>query len=298
MFNTNQGSLGYQMMKALQGIFRPGASRHNAKRDGREVKLITSINTMRCMSADVHQFARFIRSNWPEVKQLSEIKTEMALAYIDELEERDRSGGHIGRVCASIRKLDTACRAAGVFSLQAQEIINRIAQEDPIIGDLLTLMWKVGLRVTEATYLRAQDIDLVNGMINLNKAGNPNRTKGGRPRSVRYRPEYYEVMTRFKNSSQNHTTGHLFRDRRGLPDRVRMKVRDACRESGIPYLGTHAFRKAFSIEEYHHSRSQGSDDREALLATSHQLGHNRVDVTRQSYIPREERERGKQQPYE
>lgn len=58
MSKNQKGSLGYQMMKALQSIFHPGASRHNAKRFQRETALITSINTMRCMTADVHQFAR------------------------------------------------------------------------------------------------------------------------------------------------------------------------------------------------------------------------------------------------
>jgi hypothetical protein len=29
-----------------------------------------------------------------------------------------------------------------------------------------------------------------------------------------------------------------------------------------------------------------------LLDTSHKLGHNRIDVTRQSYVSREEREKG------
>ncbi|MFZ2096682.1 MAG: hypothetical protein WAV05_08600, partial [Anaerolineales bacterium] len=110
MSKNGQGSLGYQMMKALQGIFRPGASRHKAKRYHRDAELITSINTMRCMSADVHQFARFIRINWPDVKHLSEVKQEMACAYIEELGDRERSGGRIARVCASLRKLDVACR--------------------------------------------------------------------------------------------------------------------------------------------------------------------------------------------
>ncbi len=123
MSKNGEGSLGYQMMKALQGIFQPGASRHHAKRNGREVELITSINTMRCMSADVHQFARFIRNNWPGVKQLSQIRTEMAVEYIEELAERGRSGGRIGRVCASLRKLDTACRVSGIFTPQSPSLL-------------------------------------------------------------------------------------------------------------------------------------------------------------------------------
>jgi hypothetical protein len=46
------------------------------------------------------------------------------------------------------------------------------------------------------------------------------------------------------------------------------------------------------VGNYHHLRAQGADDRQALLATSHQLGHNRIDVTRQSYVPKVEREKG------
>src|SRR4030065_2699229 len=105
MSKGGQGSLGYQMMKALQSIFRPGSSRHRAKRYHRDGELITGISTMRCMSADVHQFARFIRVNWPEVKDLSEVRSEMAVTYIENLDDRERSGGRIARVCASLRKL-------------------------------------------------------------------------------------------------------------------------------------------------------------------------------------------------
>src|SRR4030066_654372 len=115
MSKNSEGSLGYQMMKALQGIFQPGASRHKAKRFHRDAELITGISTMRCMSADVHQFARFIRVNWPEVKDLSEVRSEMALTYIKNLDDRERSGGRIARVCSSLRKLDVACRKAGIF---------------------------------------------------------------------------------------------------------------------------------------------------------------------------------------
>ncbi len=87
MTKKHNGSLGYQMMKALQGIFQPSVSRHSAKKHRRDREIITSIGTMRSDSADVHQFSRFLRSNWPEVKLLSEVKPEMALAYIDEPEK-------------------------------------------------------------------------------------------------------------------------------------------------------------------------------------------------------------------
>jgi integrase len=320
MSKNSPGSLGFQMMKALQGIFQPGASRHTAKRRYRDVGLITGISTMRCMSADVHQFARFIRFNWPEVKHLSEVRQEMALAYIKELEQRERSGGRIARVCASLRKLDTSCRKAGIFlpdappllpykshggpggfhsqpkpipytEEEAQAIIAYIAPQDPIAARLLRVMWAGGMRISEATWLRVQDIDLERGMISLNQEGNKNHTKGGKPRKFPYSPWAQEFMAALKHSPDIQPTGHIFADRLGLPNRARMLVRDACDELGIHKLASHGYRKTFSVEEYHRARSRGVDDRQALLETSLKLGHNRIDVTRQSYVPLEEREK-------
>ena len=163
------------------------------------------------MSADVHQFARFIRINWPEVIYLSEVRQEIALGYIEELDEQERSGGRIARVCASLRKLDIGCRKAGIFppdappllpykdrgepggfhskpkpipytEEEAQAIIAHLTPQDPVVARLLKLMWAGGLRIGEATWLRAQDINLESGMISLNQEGNVNRTKGGKPR--------------------------------------------------------------------------------------------------------------------
>ncbi len=228
MSRNYEGSLGYQMMRALQGIFRPGVSRHAAKRHHREGTLITGISTMRSMSANVHQFARFIRRRWPEVKCLPQVKSEMALGYIEALKERHISGGNIGRQCATIRKLDVACRKDGTFppvappllpywfnggpgkfhskpkpipytEEQAGAVIQYLENIDPEVAKLLKVMWKAGLRVTEAAYLRAQDIDLEHQVIILNEEGNANRTKGGRPRVVEYRPENSNFFAGLKN---------------------------------------------------------------------------------------------------
>ncbi len=321
MSKKNKGSLGYQMMKALQGIFRPGISRHEAKRHHRERGLITSISTMRNMSANVHQFARFIRSTWPDLKYLPQVRPEMALVYVQALQDREVSGGTLGRVCATIRKLDFACHKDGTFPpdappllptrkqggpggfhsvarpipytpQQAETIILKVAESDKEIARLLTLMWKAGLRVTEAVYLRTQDIDLENGVIVLNATGNVNRTKGGRPRSVKFFPEDHDFFSVLKGSPAQPDSGHLFKERRSLPDRARALVREACRELNLTCLGTHAFRKAFSVENYHQARMQGADDHQALRDTSLQLGHPRAEVTAQSYVSRAERKKG------
>ena len=56
-------------------------------------------------------------------------------------------------------------------------------------------------------------------------------------------------------------------------------------------MSDHGFRKTYSVADYQRARASGANDRQALLKTSHDLGHNRADVTRQSYVPQEEREK-------
>jgi hypothetical protein len=129
--HKHKGSLGYQMMKDLQGIFRPGASRHLAKKHHRDTMLITSISTMRTDSADVHQFSRFIRECWPEVKDLPQVNSEMAKAYIDAMVECGVSGGNIGWHCATIRKLDAVCRKDGTFPPDAPPLLPLQAEGGP-----------------------------------------------------------------------------------------------------------------------------------------------------------------------
>ena len=70
---------------------------------------------------------------------------------------------------------------------------------------------------------------------------------------------------------------------------MREQVRKACAELDIPCLGTHGFRKTFAAQNYLTRIEAGADDDQALLDTSIQLGHNRKEVTMQSYIPPQDR---------
>ena len=317
---SNKGSLGYQMMTQLKTVFHPGHSRYQDKLHHREDDIIRGIETMRNSSAVVHQFSRFIRSTWPNVKDLEKVTPEMAQAYISELVRREDSGGQIGKVCSVIRRLDRVCRKTGVFlkempallpyqseggpggfhseyrttaysDEQARQIIARITLEDPTVARLLSLMLAAGLRVTEACYLRAQDIDLNAKTISLNVSSNINRTKGGRPRVIHYPEGGQNLMAELKRLGEINPTSHLFHDRTSLPDRARDCTRKSCAALRIPCLGTHGFRKTFAAQNYRKRVEAGVDDDQALLDTAIQLGHNRKEVTSQSYVPRHDRKR-------
>jgi integrase len=306
------GSLGYQMMNALKVIFRPGHSRHEDKRRGR-FQYVRGIETMRCMVADVFQFAGFLSNSRPEVRDLEAVTPEMAERFVQTLIERGDSGGRIARVSASLRKLDVACRQAGVFAQDAPDllpyaaspdaptfhskpradayseadadrIIARVSQSDGEVGQLLHLMRAAGLRVSEAAYLRGIDVDPVALTVTLR--GSVNHTKGGRPRQIFVAPEHQPLLVKLKELAEHQVDGHIFSDRRYLPTRARNWVRRACDELGIRPLGTHGLRKTFATLAYHREIANGAGERAALNTVAQQLGHNRTIVVKQSYLDR------------
>lgn len=172
---------------------------------------------------------------------------------------------------------------------QAEAIITRISQDDPTVARLLRAMWLTGLRVSEAAFLRVQDIDLEAGIVTL--TGNVNHTKGDRPRDVKVQESSQMFLASLRSIGEQRPDGHIFTSRKSLPDRARQQVREACRELDIPALGTHAFRKAFAVEEYQRNVAVGASDPEALLNTSRQLGHNHARVTSESYVSADVRRR-------
>lgn len=312
-----RSSLGHQMMTALQAVFKPGKSRHADKQHERPY--IRGIGTMKTMSKDVFAFARYLKERWPGTKQLSQLTPEMAQGFIAELVLRERSGGYIGRVSASLRKLDAACRHAGIFAQDAlpllpyagregvsgfhsdastqayapedaERVIAHVAQQEPQVAVLLRVMLVVGLRVTEAVYLRVQDIDPVTGRVQL--VANGNRTKGGKPRIVAVPAADRDWLVQFRERGLGSKTGHLFEGRGSLAERARKRVRAACESLGITCLGTHGFRKTFAVADYQRAVAAGADDRAALLHTSRQLGHNRAAVAAQSYVDAVHRDHG------
>ncbi len=314
---SKRGSLVYQMKEALKKVFRPGHRRYHDKRYGRQ-DTIRGIETMRCMVADVSQFARFIQKDWPQVRNLEEVTPEMAQAFIADQIKCENSGGYIGRVIASLRKLDAACRKAEIFTPdrpmllpyegegsvqgfhsdnrplpysdeQADALIEHIDEDDPTVALVLQTMRVIGLRVKEATYLRGQDIDMETKNVIL--AGNVNHTKGGRPRDVKVQNSDPKFLAALQVIGEKQPDGHIFTSRKSLPNRARRHVRSACRELNIPLLGTHGFRKTFAVDDYQHNLAVGQSDAEAMLTTARQLGHNRSQVTRDSYVPPQDRDR-------
>jgi integrase len=318
---SKTGSLGYQIEAVFKKIFKPGRSRHQDKAMKRADHFIIGIGDMETKLADGYRFARFVQRHWPDVKRPEQITPAMAMAYHEYLVANERAGGYIGRIHATLRELDHALRylrhvpadrppllpyadedgpqgyhsdARALFSTDedVEQLLTVIEQHDPVCARVLKLAYVTGLRVTEAVYLRAGDIDLENRLVRLK--GNINRTKGGRSRNVEFAQHSIPFMAELQQIGEAQPDGHIFRSRRSLAERTRSLLRQVRKESNLPSFTPHSFRKGYAVNTYLDQRAAGQTDAQSLLHVSHQLGHNRTEVTQHNYVPTSVRDNKKE----
>jgi integrase len=317
----HQGSLGYQLLQVLKAIFRPGYSRHQAKHNGNAAIVINGKETMRKYTAQAFDFARFIKANYPDCRCPEDVEPEMCVAFIETLVARGVAGGTLGRYLAFIRKLDAALRhlgyvpedaplllptkvQGGAYSFRANTSTEGYSEEDglrileyvktqgskkyrDVAAQVIELMMATGLRIQEAAYLRVNNIDLELRQVRLEK--NVSRTKGGKPRTAEFDDEFLDFMVQLKVISEQNVLdrGCIFRDRASLSGHVRAEIRRACLVLRIKPLGSHGFRKYNAQAKYVELRLQGADDESVRLQIAQHLGHNRIRVTKESYVPLE-----------
>ncbi len=317
------GSLGHQFMKILQAVFRPSMSRKHAKQDGREKPFIMGINTMKMYVREMYDLAHFLRKDYPECRSAKDITPKMVDDFIAAALKRKLATGTLGRYQAGIRKLDEAMRhlklkpadaprllptmkqggkrgfraatsTEAYSEEQAESILDFIKKYGskkygPVAALIVELMIIVGLRISEAVYLRAENIDEPERIIWLEK--NKNRSKGGRPReTLEYDKAGAAFMSALKRRGEQNPTGHIFKNRASLGDQVGNEIRRACSALGIESLGSHAFRKRNAQDHHARLMTQGLNDTEARWQVAKHLGHNRINVVSESYVPPQDRE--------
>ena len=314
------GSLGHQLLQVLKTAFQPGASRYQAKQRGQSQVLIFGIETMRKYTAEAFELAAYLKEHHPECRRPEDITPEMSAAFMESLIGRGLAGGTVGRYVAVIRKLDAVLRHLGRVPADAPPLLPTQAEggdwsfradtstaayapaealailstirnsgspkHREVAAQVVELMLATGLRIREAAYPRANGIDLERRQIVL--IGNTSHTKGGRPRvTAPFDQVFLDFLAELKATGEANGAdyGCVFHDRAGLPQQVRAEIRRACRALGIRPLGSHALRKLNAQTLYAALREQGLDDEAARLQVARHLGHNRVRVTVQSYVP-------------
>ena len=320
--HSRPGSLGHQFLGVLKAVFQPGRSRHLDKKNGKANLHIYSKNTMRKYTEEAFEFARFLKASFPACRSPEMLVPEMCASFVTHLVQRRLDGGTIGRYQAMIRKLDSALRHLNRRPAAAPPLLPTVAQGGPpgfrsnrstraysngqltailteiethgsrlyapVAVQVIRLMVTTGLRIQEAAYLKAENIDLASRRLTLVR--NRNRSKGGRPRTTEPFDEVAsDYMAGLRRQGENRETGHLFVDRASLPKHVCGEIRRACRNFGIECLGSHGFRKLNAQNLHAALYGKEMSDDAALRRTSKHLGHNRVRDTKESYIPPQDR---------
>jgi len=100
--------------------------------------------------------------------------------------------------------------------------------------------------------------------------------KGGKVRYVELPADLAEQL--------NESKEFLFTPNQAWKSKFYQAVRKAARELGIKISGLHRLRSNYAQAKYLSLRIKGKADREARQEVSHNLGHNRLDVTK-GYVP-------------
>jgi len=255
-------------------------------------------------------FLKWARAEYG-IKDARMATAEMACEYL--AGKHDQAGGGLGRIACALRKAslgwlgekwdlsqgwhsdrrpENAYTTEDIAKLHGA--LGDARSGDPQRADHFQVMHSSGLRSREAAYLRGDAIDLERCEIRLEHG---DKAKGGRPRTVRFAPEYREFYARLKSIAEDHRDGHVFQGRSGLAKRTRDALRYYCSRLDIPpeRHGNHAARGYWANQVYQDEVRQGhvrplplreldGDEKRWLRENiSEPLGPGRVSVLK-SYI--------------
>lgn len=260
---TKRMSLNYQFWQQLESRKAIGESRHKAKIQAKErglkVKTIHSYGTYSAYKQASKTFVKWIRNEFPEIVNLSQIDKDICAMYIKHRADTGVSAYTYSQDIAMINK----CLGVGLTksycgvdnrSLSAitkGRIDNGFRTESGIIE---TIIKASGLRRNELYNLKKENLlirdEKVIGIMVRDGA------KGGRPRTI-------EVITKHQESFYN-----IVRD---LDNKSRVI------SEVIPkQLQTHRLRSVFAKEKYIELKELGR--KEPLIDLTKSMGHNRVTV--------------------
>ena len=260
---SKRASLGHQFWQRLEAKKCIGESRHQAKLDAKEkggkVEGIYSYKTYDSYKNASKQFAKWIKSEFPNVKYLSEIDRDMCKKYIKFREQSGCSAYTYSQDMAMISKTldisltkkecDVATRK--LSNIKKNRIDNRFKTPS---GAIESILRGTGLRRNELVKLKVENL-LIDGnkVVGVRvKTG----SKGGRPRDVEVRRNYQEPIYKLIEGLESHS-----------------KV---INEQIPKELQTHRLRAEYAQNMYKELINLGRND--PLQDLTQSMGHNRKGV--------------------
>lgn len=252
-------SLGHQFHQALESKKAIGQSRHEAKAEGTAHQGIYSYKTYDAYKNSSKQFAKWIKSEFPEVKYLSEIDRDMCKKYIKFREQSGCSAYTYSQDMAMISKtLDISltkkeCEVATrkLNNITKNKIDNGFRTES---GAIELILKGTGLRRNELVNLKVKNLIVENNRVVgvLVRKG----AKGGKVREVQVRKEYQE---------------HIYKTVEGLDSDSKVISEEIPKQ-----LQAHRYRAEYAQNMYKELVELGRED--PLKDLTENMGHNRKSV--------------------
>lgn len=252
-------SLGHQFHELLESKKCIGESRHEAKAEGTAHKGIYSYKTYDAYKNASKQFVKWLKSEFPEIKHVSEIDRDICKKYIKHREQSGCSAYTYSQDMAMISKtLDISltkkeCNVATrkLSNIKKNRTDNGFRTSS---GAIESILRGTGLRRNELINLKVKNLvvqgDRVVGV--LVKKG----SKGGKVREVQVRKEYQE---------------HIYKLIEGLESHSKVINEEIPKE-----LQAHRYRAEYAQSMYKELVALGRKD--PLQDLTENMGHNRKSV--------------------
>lgn len=252
-------SLGHQFYQVLESKKKIGESRHKAKEQGTAHQGIYSYKTYDAYKNASKQFVKWIKSEFPEIKYLSEIDKDICKKYIKHREQSGCSAYTYSQDMAMISKTlgisltKKECEVATrkLNNITKNKIDNGFRTES---GAIESILRGTGLRRNELYNLKVKNLVVENNRITgvLVRKG----AKGGKAREVQVRKEYQE---------------YIYKAIKGLESNSKVVSEEIPKQ-----LQTHRYRAEYAQNMYKELISLGRKD--PLQDLTESMGHNRKSV--------------------
>lgn len=252
-------SLGHQFHQALESKKCIGQSRHEAKIKGVASKGIYSYKTYDAYKNSSKQFAKWIKSEFPEVKYLDQINKDMCKKYIKFREQSGYSAYTYSQDMAMISKILDISLTKKECDVATRKL-NNITKNRTYNGyrtsseAIETILRGTGLRREELVNLKVKNLLIKDNKVTgvLVKKG----AKGGKFRQVQVLKGYQECIYKLVEGLQG--------DSKVISEQIPKK------------LQAHRYRAEYAQNMYKELIELGRKDPARDLTES--MGHNRKSV--------------------
>ncbi len=256
--------------------------------------------TLVAYGIDIKQFYLFLDENFGlETLSPSQITKQILRSYLGHLKKQEYTANSINRKIACLKSyfgylyrqnLISINPALSLFSLKAERKIPQTVNYDMIkqamsltdknspIGlrdqAIIELFYGTGIRLSELSNLKINDVDFVNGLIKVAGKGRKERLVPFGELAKRALKKYLEVRTEFLKKTIRKDIAAFFLSKRGKPlsqrsiqGRVARYLQQVTTDGTYPHVLRHSFAT--------HLLNEGAD----LIAVKELLGHSKLSTT-------------------